>query len=156
MHVQRAPQANELTILPCPLPCWNVRSIESVARVIEVLRIVTHNGFPVFMRESDLEALGGLVPGEESQRLEGLILRSQLLVLLQRRHFCDAEGRPVGVALTPCTAHPQHCFCGGPSPLRSWCCWKLHYFKLTPKGLMFANNSDILLNTYQIVSLKVA
>ncbi|GBF97646.1 H(+) Cl(-) exchange transporter [Raphidocelis subcapitata] len=28
--------------------------------------------------------------------LEGLVLRSQLLVLLQRRHFCDAEGRPVG------------------------------------------------------------
>lgn len=28
--------------------------------------------------------------------LEGLILRSQLLVLLQKRHFCDALGRPVG------------------------------------------------------------
>ena len=25
-----------------------------------------------------------------------MILRSQLLVLLQRRHFCDKEGRPVG------------------------------------------------------------
>lgn len=30
------------------------------------------------------------------QRLEGLILRSQLLVLLQRRHFVDAAGKPVG------------------------------------------------------------
>jgi chloride channel 7 len=29
-------------------------------------------------------------------RLEGLVLRSQLLVLLQRRQFCDARGRPVG------------------------------------------------------------
>lgn len=32
----------------------------------------------------------------ESCRLEGVILRSQLLVLLQRRHFCDQHGRPVG------------------------------------------------------------
>lgn len=31
-----------------------------------------------------------------SGRLEGVILRSQLLVLLQRRHFCDADGRPIG------------------------------------------------------------
>lgn len=31
-----------------------------------------------------------------STRLEGLILRSQLLVLLQRRHFCDSHGHPVG------------------------------------------------------------
>lgn len=32
----------------------------------------------------------------EGSRLEGVILRSQLLVLLQRRHFCDQHGRPVG------------------------------------------------------------
>jgi chloride channel 7 len=32
----------------------------------------------------------------EGTRLEGVILRSQLLVLLQRRHFCDQHGRPVG------------------------------------------------------------
>jgi hypothetical protein len=32
----------------------------------------------------------------EGGRLEGVILRSQLLVLLQRRHFCDQHGRPVG------------------------------------------------------------
>lgn len=31
-----------------------------------------------------------------SGRLVGLILRSQLLVLLQRRHFCDCTGRPIG------------------------------------------------------------
>eukprot|EP00798_Chlamydomonas_sp_ICE-L_P001153 gene1153-3718_t len=72
------------------------RAVESVARVMEVLRAVQHNGFPVFMRESDLEAAGGLAPGGESHRLEGVILRSQLLVLMQRRHFCDADGRPVG------------------------------------------------------------
>ena len=34
--------------------------------------------------------------GEVVQILDGLILRSQLLVLLQRRHFCDSQGRPIG------------------------------------------------------------
>jgi hypothetical protein len=34
--------------------------------------------------------------GEVVQILDGLILRSQLLVLLQRRHFCDSLGRPIG------------------------------------------------------------
>lgn len=28
--------------------------------------------------------------------LLGVILRSQLLVLLQHRHFCDSQGRPLG------------------------------------------------------------
>lgn len=36
----------------------------------------------------DPEASKLVAPGK---RLEGLILRSQLLVLLQRRHFCDAQ-----------------------------------------------------------------
>ena len=35
-------------------------------------------------------------PYHPGSRVEGMILRSQLLVLLQRRHFCDKEGRPVG------------------------------------------------------------
>lgn len=39
---------------------------------------------------------GGVVASCEGGRLEGVILRSQLLVLLQRRHFCDQHGRPVG------------------------------------------------------------
>lgn len=38
----------------------------------------------------------GMTVTVESCRLEGVILRSQLLVLLQRRHFCDQHGRPVG------------------------------------------------------------
>ncbi|KAF5836603.1 chloride channel [Dunaliella salina] len=38
----------------------------------------------------------GIVPKRVTQRLEGFVLRSQLLVLLQRRHFCDAQGNPVG------------------------------------------------------------
>jgi hypothetical protein len=33
--------------------------------------------------------------GAEGLRLEGLILRNQLLVMLQRRVFCDEQGRPL-------------------------------------------------------------
>ncbi len=75
---------------------------------------MTHNGFPVYVPEDDPDGAAGaagvgndlpLAPSDleagahtsnPAMRLEGLILRSQLLVLLQRRHFCDARGRPVG------------------------------------------------------------
>jgi chloride channel 7 len=33
----------------------------------------------------------------ETARLEGLILRSQLLVMLQRRVFCDEQGTPLNL-----------------------------------------------------------
>lgn len=73
------------------------KSIEPVSNILSVLRNTQHNGFPVWAREMDLEANGpSLASGEVSdKRLEGIILRSQLLVLLQRRHFVDSEGRPV-------------------------------------------------------------
>lgn len=38
----------------------------------------------------------GACGSEGGMILEGLILRNQLLVLLQRRHFCDASGHLVG------------------------------------------------------------
>lgn len=66
----------------------------------QVLRTTAHNGFPVYVRDDDPESGEAMVAGDDSEpmstRLEGLILRSQLLVLLQRRHFCDMHGRPVG------------------------------------------------------------
>jgi hypothetical protein len=43
-------------------------------------------------KDAEVSAEGG----GDKRRLEGVILRSQLLVLLQRRHFCDAAGRPIG------------------------------------------------------------
>jgi len=46
--------------------------------------------------EPSIEGQAGSVMTCEGGRLEGIILRSQLLVLLQRRHFCDQHGRPVG------------------------------------------------------------
>lgn len=96
------------------------RTVESLDRILEVLRTKTHNGFPVFADEDSEEDGFAEVPSSRalmetghsssvadmngemrkltaiSGRLEGLILRSQLLVLLQRRHFCDANGQPIG------------------------------------------------------------
>ncbi|KAK9812846.1 hypothetical protein WJX72_004634 [[Myrmecia] bisecta] len=60
--------------------------VESLTRVVEVLRGCAHNGFPVYSMDRETE--------ERSGRLEGLILRSQLLVLLQNGIFCDAQGIP--------------------------------------------------------------
>ncbi|GIL89138.1 hypothetical protein Vretimale_16173 [Volvox reticuliferus] len=104
---------------------YGFRTIEPVSRILQVLRTTAHNGFPVFAEESPDDEAGGTVsevPSSKalvsygihssstqdvsgatpakvdplSGRLVGLILRSQLLVLLQRRHFCDATGRPIG------------------------------------------------------------
>ncbi|KXZ44967.1 hypothetical protein GPECTOR_60g745 [Gonium pectorale] len=99
------------------------RTVEPVSRILQVLRTTTHNGFPVFAEEGSTEedvvsvapsnkalvslansssspdmngSSAGPRPDPLSGRLEGLILRSQLLVLLQRRHFCDVDGRPIG------------------------------------------------------------
>lgn len=44
----------------------------------------------------------------EGTRLEGLILRSQLLVLLQRRAFCDESGHPIGRDVNPRLVQTQH------------------------------------------------
>ena len=80
-----------------PLNNLIFRSIESLATVLRTLHTTTHNGFPIWAHEADMEsAYGEAVAGEDgSKRLEGIILRSQLLVLLQRRHFVDSLGNPV-------------------------------------------------------------
>lgn len=66
------------------------RTIEKVSYVLKVLKETTCNGFPVIARDEQ-DARGELRVG----RLEGLILRSQLLVMLRRRVFCDNRGVPV-------------------------------------------------------------
>lgn len=60
-------------------PAIGFQEVERVGRVVEVLRHTPHNGFPVFAGGAGGVGAGG--------RLEGLILRSQLLVLLRVSHF---------------------------------------------------------------------
>lgn len=74
-------------------PVVGLCEVESVEHVLQVLRDTTHHGFPVYARDSaggrgrdpSNSAVGG--------RLEGTILRAQLVVLLEAGAFCDAHGR---------------------------------------------------------------
>mmetsp|Transcript_36922 Transcript_36922/g.104189 ORF Transcript_36922/g.104189 Transcript_36922/m.104189 type:complete len:888 (-) Transcript_36922:149-2812(-) len=66
-------------------PVIGLRPFENVAFICQILRCCTHNGFPVLASSSSER---GVLDG----RCTGLILRSQLLVLLRRGHFYNAEG----------------------------------------------------------------
>ncbi|WZN60450.1 chloride channel protein [Chloropicon roscoffensis] len=57
----------------------SVREIESVDRLLHLLKYTRHNGFPVV--------------GKDNMRLEGMLLRSQIIVMLHRRAFCDKNGK---------------------------------------------------------------
>jgi chloride channel 7 len=71
LHVMAAEQIMSQTVA-------GVQEIESVDRLLHLLKYTRHNGFPVFK--------------QGSKRLEGLILRSQIIVMLHRRVFCDRNG----------------------------------------------------------------
>lgn len=63
----------------CSCPAVTLSAIERVGYIVEVLRMTDHNGFPV------LDMTSSLYP-----TLNGLILRSHLLVLLQKKDlFCQ-------------------------------------------------------------------
>jgi len=66
-------------------PVQGFLGVESLERVVRVLRSTPHNGFPVFEKDA----------GSSRLHLEGIVLRSQLLVLLERRAFCRADGTPL-------------------------------------------------------------
>ncbi|KAK9797036.1 hypothetical protein WJX73_002454 [Symbiochloris irregularis] len=82
---------------------WCFREVESLDFILGVLRRTTHNGFPVVRRTAPagVEAssshprhaqdLGVTRKGE----LQGLILRSQILILISEREFCDEHGHPL-------------------------------------------------------------
>ncbi|KAG7673304.1 hypothetical protein Ndes2437A_g01456 [Nannochloris sp. 'desiccata'] len=77
-------------------PVLGVRRIEEISKIVELLTSTSHNGFPVHpvVENGDL-GQGENVIGESSShasRLDGFILRTQLLVLLQERAFCDVNG----------------------------------------------------------------
>lgn len=71
LHVMTAEQIMSQSVA-------GVQEIESVDRLLHLLKYTRHNGFPVF--------------AQGSKRLEGLILRSQIIVMLHRRVFCDRNG----------------------------------------------------------------
>lgn len=62
-------------------PVLGLQSIVPVSQVLHVLSSTTHNGFPVY-RDSNTS----------SPSLAGFILRSQLLILLAERAYCDKYG----------------------------------------------------------------
>lgn len=81
-------------------PVVGLEPVVAVARVVALLRQTKHNGFPVLApREGG--ASGDEPPEQpdtedgtrrQARRLLGIILRSQLLVMLERGFFCDAQG----------------------------------------------------------------
>jgi len=60
-------------------PVITFRMVENVGRVIDVLRKETHNGFPV-VDSTDFDSEDGT-----SGHYKGMILRSQLITLLQKK-----------------------------------------------------------------------
>lgn len=84
---------------------WSFAEVESVDFITAVLRRTTHNGFPVLGEQEAFKlteggatgsgALGKDVGSSRQGSFQGLILRSQLLVLLAEQAFCDQEGRPL-------------------------------------------------------------
>jgi hypothetical protein len=80
----------------------------------------------VFVRDDDPESAEALIADLEpgSTRLEGLILRSQLLVLLQRKHFCDSHGKPIGRDPNPrWVGELLHCNGARATAGPLWCAW---------------------------------
>jgi len=73
--------------------------VESVGRIVEILRSTKHHGFPV-VDQIDVPEVDSQYPNYG--HLKGLILRSQLIVLLKRRHFTtDYEGRSMAPGYRP-------------------------------------------------------
>lgn len=56
--------------------------VENVGRICEILRSTKHNGFPIVDRIDDAPSS---IAYPEYGHLKGLILRSQLIVLLQKK-----------------------------------------------------------------------
>uniref|UniRef100_A0A7E4VYC5 Chloride channel protein n=1 Tax=Panagrellus redivivus TaxID=6233 RepID=A0A7E4VYC5_PANRE len=65
--------------------------IENVSRLVDILLTTRHHGFPIVDRISE-PSPGSLFPNYG--HLKGLLLRSQLFVILRKRHFThDYDGR---------------------------------------------------------------
>uniref|UniRef100_A0A5B7C227 Chloride channel protein n=1 Tax=Davidia involucrata TaxID=16924 RepID=A0A5B7C227_DAVIN len=62
-----------------------LHGVEKVARIVDVLRNTTHNGFPVVD--------DGVVPSIGATELHGLILRSHLILVLKKKWFLQERRR---------------------------------------------------------------
>lgn len=69
-----------MNIMSCPPVCIQLH--DKVSRIVEILKKYPHNGFPVVDRIADDGTPGHLC---------GLILRSQLVVIIRHRYFVELE-----------------------------------------------------------------
>uniref|UniRef100_A0A6M2DZ13 Chloride channel protein n=1 Tax=Xenopsylla cheopis TaxID=163159 RepID=A0A6M2DZ13_XENCH len=70
-------------------PVVYFRTRETVKRIVEVLKMTEHNGFPVIEgNENELQ-----INDNVSKRLRGLILRAQLIVILHSKLFRETRSR---------------------------------------------------------------
>lgn len=73
-------------LMACPVKCLPM--ISSVNEIINVLKMTTHNGFPIY--SDDLIELSMSESSiNNSLKLQGIILRTQLIVLLQLKAFIN-------------------------------------------------------------------
>lgn len=79
-------------------PVVGLAPLVPVQQVVALLRQTNHNGFPVLAPAKNYSS-GSLDDGgddrqnfQQPQQLLGTILRSQLLVMLERGFFCDSQG----------------------------------------------------------------
>ncbi|KAJ7547275.1 hypothetical protein O6H91_08G078100 [Diphasiastrum complanatum] len=100
--LQTEPPHQLLAMSASDLMSYNVicfHEIVSVAEVVEVLRSTRHNGFPV-LRHSQLDNSSG------GGKFVGLILRQQLLLLLEQRAFMEVDStilsNPRAPKFSPC------------------------------------------------------
>ena len=67
-------------------PVVTLSPIEKVGHLVDVLKSTTHNGFPVVEHSADL------IQKKTFGKMRGLILRSELIVLLQHKIFSELYG----------------------------------------------------------------
>ncbi|XP_041004968.1 chloride channel protein CLC-b [Juglans microcarpa x Juglans regia] len=70
-------------------PVVTLRGVEKVARIVDVLRNTTHNGFPVV----DEGVVAQVGVGNGATELHGIILRAHLLQVLKKKWFLSEKRR---------------------------------------------------------------
>ncbi|CAK9175124.1 unnamed protein product [Ilex paraguariensis] len=70
-------------------PAVNLRGVETVGRIVDVLQNTTHNGFPVI--DEEVVPPIGLATG--ATELHGLVLRAHLILVLKKKWFLQERRR---------------------------------------------------------------